>query len=128
MAFVKKYIFNKYNIIRIIIGFAIGVAVSLLNVAAVNGWTQANCYKNGFFLGAFVCVLIGLLSVLANFGSFNIFSYFPGRKTFDGHKETYTQYSERKNLERDKSKFAFIIYLVDALVLVIFALISILFN
>ena len=108
-------------------GFVIGITVAILDIASVKGWAEANCYKNGLLLGAVVCVLVGVLSILGNLGSFNIFSYYPGRKTINGYKESYTQYIERKRAERVTSKYAFIVYLIDSLIMICFAIISALF-
>lgn len=127
--FFRKYILNKYNIVRLIVAFVIGVTISILNVASYNGWTTINCYKDGLFLGAFVCVLLAFLSILSNFGTFDIFSFFPGRKrTSEGRKESYPEYAERKKGERDTSKYGFIMYFVVALFLCICACICLMLS
>ena len=121
--------FLKKNWIRMLVSFLVGLVLMVIfNAVYANegqpSWTNLNFYRDGSFIAAMSIFFIGLLGAVSNFGFFDIFSYYPGRKKKDdGKKENYGEYVERKNLERGKFNLFFLSYIIIALVYAIFSLV-----
>lgn len=121
--------FFKKNWIRMLVSFVVGLVLMAIYNASyaatgVKSWQSLEYYRDGAFISFMVITGMGLLALLAFFGAFDIFSYYPGRKKKDdGRKETYGEYVERKNLERGKFDFFFLSYILIALMYAIFSLI-----
>ena len=121
--------FLKKNWLRMLIAFAVGLGLMAIynSVYAGQGqpsWTNLRFYRDGSFIAGMTILFVGLLAVVANFGFFDIFSFYPGRKKKeDGKKENYTEYVERKNIERGKFNLFFLSYIIIALVYFTFSLV-----
>ena len=121
--------FLKKNWLRMLIAFAVGLGLMAIynSVYAGQGqpsWTNLRFYRDGSFIAGMTILFVGLLAVVANFGFFDIFSFYPARKKKeDGKKENYTEYVERKNLERGKFNLFFLSYIIIALVYLTFSLV-----
>ena len=115
------FTFLKKNYIRMIVAFVIGLILMVIyNVSYqygynVNSWAGLSYYRDGAFIAGAVLFFVGLLVLLAGFGSFDIFSFYFARKVKeDGKKENYTEYVERKRETRSKFNFSFLSYLLIA--------------
>jgi len=90
---------------------------------SAGSWDSKMSYLNGSFISAATLISLSLLSVLTQFGTFNIFTFYFGRKVKEnGHKEDLYEYSERKKESRKKYNFVFIPYLFFGLVFLIISL------
>lgn len=118
------------NYIRMIIASLIGVALMLLYIVFQNESTTKNAfsdisyYRDGAAITAAVLFFIGLLVLVGHFGTFDIFSFYPGRKKKEnGYKENYGDYVERKRIERGRLNTAFLAYIFIAFLFFMFSLI-----
>ena len=110
--------------VRFLIGFVLGVLVVVIYNWINNTWAEYIGYCNGAFIGAFLLVSIGALSVLNLFGAFDIFSFYALRKKKEnGSKEDLYEYSTRKKEERGKHKLAFIPYIFWGFVFFVISLV-----
>ena len=110
----KIGLFFKRNWIRFVVSLGIGLGllaiylVSYQNSDSVNVWTRPEYYRDGLFIAGMVVVFVGGLAIVSNFGIFDIFSYYPGRKKKeDGKKENFGDYVERKKAERSSDRNLF---------------------
>jgi len=122
-----KTFFQK-NYIRLIIAAVIGLIImAIYNLSyqfglSTNSWADLIYYRDGAFIAGMVLLFIGLLTVISQFGAFDIFSYYAGRKTKeDGTKENYTEYVERKRETRSHFNFSFLSYLIISTCFLIFS-------
>ena len=121
--------FFSKNWIRFLVSFLIGLTImTLYNISyAASGapaWSSLEYYRDGSFIAGMVVFFIGCLAVIAHFGFFDIFSFYPGRKRKEnGYKENYGDYVERKKKERGKLSLSFLSYIIIALVYLTFSLI-----
>ena len=122
--------FLKENWIRMIIAFAIGAVLMVIynlsyQSTGADSWGKLEYYRDGSFIAAMSLFFVGMLSLLSQFGAFDIFSYYPGRKVKEnGKKENFGDYVQRKNLTRGHLKFYFLSYILIALVYATFAVIT----
>ena len=122
MFFIGISSFFSKNWIRMLVAFLIGLTIMVLyNVSYASGgypsWSGAEYYRDGSFIAAMVLIFIGLLAVIAHFGLFDIFAYYPGRKRkANGYKENFGEYVERKTRERGRLSLSFLSYILIALV------------
>lgn len=114
----KVFYFIAENWLRFLIGFLLGATMIVVYNLINGSWDQPVGYCNGAFIGAFLLISIGALSVLNFFGAFDIFSFYALRKKKEnGAKEDLYEYSTRKKDERSKHKLAFIPYIFWGFVL-----------
>ena len=120
--------FLKKNLIRLIVATIIGLILMVIyNLSyqfgySVNSWGELSYYRDGAFIAGMVLFFVGLLTIVSQFGTFDIFSFYAGRKRKDdGTKENYTEYVERKNENRSKFNFAFLSYFIIATCFLIFS-------
>ena len=109
--------FLKKNYIRMIVAFVIGlILMAVFNFArGWQSWSDLSSYLNGAFIAGASLFFVGLLVLMAGFGSFDIFSFFIARKVKeDGRKENYTEYVERRREQRTTFNFSFLAYLIIA--------------
>ena len=129
MFFVGLADFFTKNWIRMLVAFLVGLTLmALYNVSQAAGgnpsWTGLEYYRDGSFIAGMILLFIGLLVVIAHFGTFDIFSFYAGRKKKEnGHKENFGDYVERKNKERGKLTLSFLSYIIVSLVFISFSLI-----
>lgn len=101
------------NWIRLLVSVAIVLTVTLIYLTFQNGWHFYIVYIDGMCLGGFTTFLIGMLVLLGDFGTFNIFSYYAGRKKLpNGKKEDFYNYSERVKEQRKNKKLDFLPYTI----------------
>ena len=133
MFFVGIADFFAKNWIRLIVAFFVGLTLmALYNLSYALGgypsWTNLEYYRDGSFIAGMMLFFVGILVILAHFGAFDIFSFYPLRKRKEnGYKENYGDYVERKTKERGKLSLSFLSYFIIALVFIIFSVI-LLFN
>lgn len=123
----KIGLFFQKNWIRFVASLVLGLAVVCLYnfshqiALKINPWVLAYYYRDSLFLAGMVVVFVGGLAIVANFGIFDIFSYYPGRKKKEnGKKENYGDYVERKKLERsaDRNLYFLPYFIVGSIFLV----------
>lgn len=123
------YEFLKQNWIRFIISIVYAVGVFLAYMFLNNGWNSLSYYGSGLFIAGFTLILIGGLSLVNQFGQFNIFSFIFNNKRIDGRKETLAEYGERKELQRSKKSIPFLPYMIiGVLVTIASVIIYIIYN
>ena len=122
--------FLKHNWLRMLIALIVGIIITIVyliayqNAEKTNTWNQLCYYRDGTFIAGMVLVCIGGLTVVGQFGIFDIFSYYPGRKKKeDGHKENYGEYVERKRMERSHSNLFFLSYFIIGSIYLIFSIV-----
>ena len=121
--------FFRKNWIRMLVSFGIGLALMILYnisyaVRGANSWGSLEYYRDGSFIAGMALFFVGLLALISHTGFFDIFSFYPRRKRKeDGTKENYTEYVERKTIERGKLTLSFLSYIFIALLYVIFSLV-----
>ena len=124
----KIGLFFQKNWIRFVACLLIGVAIVCLYnfghqiALKINPWGLAYYYRDSFFLAGMVVVSAGGLAICANFGIFDIFSYYPGRKKKEnGKKENYGDYVQRKQLERssDRNLYFLPYFIVGSIFLIV---------
>ena len=121
--------FFRENWIRLLVSFLIGIILMVLYNVINKGvdapsWSRLEYYRDGSFIAAMALFFIGLLALISQFGFFDIFSFFAGRKRKeDGKKENFGEYVERKNLTRGHIRLYFLSYILIALIYAIFSLI-----
>ncbi len=123
----KIGLFFKKNWIRFVVSIGIGIImICIYNFGhqislKINPWVLPYFYRDSLFIAGMVVVLTGGLSIMSNFGVFDIFSFYPGRKKKeDGKKENYGDYVERKKAERSSEKNLYFLpyFIVGALFLI----------
>ena len=83
--------FFKKNWIRFLAALAVGIVFVVIYLVAyqsavnkgeekLNVWVMPEYYRDGLFIAGMIVVFMGALAVVASFGIFDIFSYYPGRK------------------------------------------------
>ena len=124
--------FFKKNWIRFLTALAVGIVFVVIYLVAyqsavnkgeekLNVWVMPEYYRDGLFIAGMIVVFMGALAVVASFGIFDIFSYYPGRKKKEnGYKENYGDYVNRKKLERSSNKNPFYLsyFIIGALFLI----------
>ena len=124
--------FFKKNWIRFLAALAAGIVFVVIYLVAyqsavnkgeekLNVWVMPEYYRDGLFIAGMIVVFMGALAVVASFGIFDIFSYYPGRKKKEnGYKENYGDYVNRKKLERSSNKNPFYLsyFIIGALFLI----------
>ena len=124
--------FFKKNWIRFLVALAVGIVFVVIYLVAyqsavnkgeekLNVWVMPEYYRDGLFIAGMIVVFMGALAVVASFGIFDIFSYYPGRKKKEnGYKENYGDYVNRKKLERSSNKNPFYLsyFIIGALFLI----------
>ena len=121
--------FFRHNWIRMLISLGVGLAImSIYNASyqssGASAWSKIEYYRDGSFIAAMTLIFVGLLSLLTHFGAFNMFSFYFNRKRKDnGYKENYTEYSERKRIERGSLDLYFLSYIIIGLLFLIFSII-----
>ena len=84
-------------------------------------------YRDGATIGGFALIFFGLLLVLNHFGAFDIFNYFFQRKKKeDGSKEIYSEFVERKRIEKGRLNLSFLPYLIIGCLYILFSVIALL--
>lgn len=108
--------FIQKNWIRFVVSLAIGLAISIIYMSVntyLGSWKDIMFYCNATFIASFLLFAIGVLTLLNNFGGFDIFSFLIMRKPYnEARKENLYEYSERKKEERKKYKLVFLPYLI----------------
>lgn len=108
----KKIFLHSPMKYLISLGIMICVTVVFLSIKGFNYLVN---YSNAFFIGGALFVGIGLLSIVTNLGTFDIFSY-SGRYVINRIKnvdvDRFPEYCENKKEKRKKLKFEFVPYLV----------------
>ena len=129
----KIGLFFKENWIRFLASIAVGLIFMLIynlvlqSTTDVNIWAMLSSYRDGATIAGFVLFFFGLLIVLAHFGAFDIFNFFFARKKKeDGSKEIYSEYVERKRMEKSHLNLSFLPYLIVGGLYLLFSLIAIL--
>ncbi len=107
----KIGLFFKKNWIRFLVSVLTATTLLIVYLVAyqnadnINTWVVPAYYRDGLFIAGMVVVFFGGLAIVSNFGIFDIFSFYPGRKKKeDGKKENYGDYVQRKKLERSSEK------------------------
>ncbi len=125
------YFFRK-NWIRFVAALVVGIIFVVIYLVAyqnavnkgdnkLNVWILPEYYRDGLFIAGMIVIFMGALAVVANFGIFDIFAYYPARKKKEnGKKENFGDYVERKRLERSSNKNPFYLpyFIVGALFLI----------
>jgi hypothetical protein len=126
MSAIKSFFLKNY--IRLIVAFAIGLILMVVyNLSyqfghSVNAWANLSYYRDGAFIAGMVIFFIGLLAIISQFGAFDIFSFYAGRKRKeDGTKENYTEYVERKRESRTHFNLGFLSYFIISTCFLIFS-------
>ena len=129
----KIVTFFKENWIRFLACIGVGAIFMVLynlvlqSTTDVNIWTMLSSYRDGATIGGFALFFFGLLLILAHFGAFDIFNFFFARKKKeDGSKEIYSEYVERKRIEKGHLRLYFLPYLIVGGLYLLFSLIAIL--
>ena len=125
--------FFKENWIRFLVCIGVGgIFIVLYNLMLqsttdVNIWVLLSSYRDGATIGGFVLFFFGLLLILGHFGAFDIFNFFFGRKKKeDGTREIYSEYVERKRMEKGHLNLSFLPYLIVGSLYLLFSVIAIL--
>ena len=122
--------FFKENWIRMIIAFVVGSILMVIYNASyastgADSWGKLEYYRDGSFIAAMSLLFVGLLALISHFGVFDIFSFYPMRKTKEnGKKENFGDYVTRKNEARGHLKLYFLSYIIIAFVYGVFAVIA----
>lgn len=123
----KQSLFRKmflHSPIKYIVSIIIGSLFVILTLY-IQGFNYLMSYEDGFFVAGSVLICVGLLSLLSNYGAFDLLSY-SGKYVFNMSKkkkiERYPEYVENKVLIRKKLKYKWIPYIVVG---ILFILISI---
>ena len=99
----------------------------LQSTTDVNIWAMLSSYRDGATIGGFALFFFGLLLILSHFGAFDIFSFmFARKKKEDGSKEIYSEYVERKRMEKGHLNLFFLPYLIVGSLYLLFSVIAIL--
>ena len=99
----------------------------LQSTSGVNIWVLLSSYRDGATIAGFVLFFFGLLLILSHFGAFDIFNFFFQRKKKeDGKKEIYSEYVERKRMEKGHLNLFFLPYLIVGSLYLLFSVIAIL--
>ena len=110
--------------VRYIVSLIICVTIAIVYVAFQNGWTLLFSWGNGITAGGAIMILIGLLVLVSQFGAFDIFGY--AFSSLRGQKRKYHdlyEYSENKNVERKKTVYYFVPYIVVGIIVLIIGII-----
>lgn len=87
----------------------------IIGTLSIKGFNYLVNYCNAFFIAGALFIGIGLLSIVTNFGTFDIFSY-SGRYVINRIKnvsvERFPEYTDNKKEKRKKLKFEFVPYMV----------------
>lgn len=98
----------------------------IISILSSKGYNLLINYCNAFFISGALFIGIGCLSILTNFGAFDVFSY-SGRYVVNRIRnvdvERYPEYSENKKEKRKKFRFNFVPYMVLGLIALIVAII-----
>ena len=129
----KIGLFFKKNWIRFVACIVVGALfmvlynVLLQSSTDVNIWVMLSSYRDGATIAGFVLFFFGLLLILGHFGAFDIFNFFFARKKKeDGSKEIYSEYVERKRMEKGHLNLFFLPYLIVGSLYLLFSVIAIL--
>lgn len=129
MFFVGVIDFFAKNWIRMVAAFFVGLTMmAIYNMSYAFGgypaWTGLEYYRDGSFVAGMILFFVGLLVVIAHFGTFDIFAFYPTRKRKEnGHKENFGDYVQRRNKERGRLTLSFLSYILIALIFIAFSLI-----
>lgn len=126
MSAIKSFFLKNY--IRLIVSLVIGlILMTIYNLSyqfglSVNAWSNLSYYRDGAFIAGMVLLFIGLLAIISQFGAFDIFSFYAGRKRKeDGSKENYTEYVERKRETRGRFNITFLSYFIISTCFLVFS-------
>ena len=129
----KIGLFFKENWIRFLASIGVGAIFMLIynlvlqSTSDVNIWAMLSSYRDGATIAGFALFFFGLLLILAHFGAFDIFNFFFQRKKKeDGSKEIYSEYVERKRMEKGHLNLFFLPYLIVGSLYLLFSVIAIL--
>ena len=118
-------LFFKRHWIKFLVCILLGVGLMSLYNTSAGRWDLIGSYSNGCFVAGAVLVLLGLLSVVTNFGAFNLASFYFNRKRIEegGRKENYAEYTNRKEEERASYRLGFLPYMIVGVVYIAVSLI-----
>ncbi len=118
---VINFLFKHW--IRLLVALGIAIILFLIYMF-VNGWSYKVNYMNATFVAGASLFFIGCLSLLANFGAFNIFSYLPMRRRKEnGSRETYSEYNNRVEDTHKKDRFICVPYFEVGIIFLVVSLI-----
>ena len=125
--------FFKENWIRFVASIGVGAIFMVIynailqSTTSVNIWALLSSYRDGATIGGFVLFFFGLLLILSHFGAFDIFNFFFGRKKKeDGTREIYSEYVQRKRMEKGHLNLYFLPYLIVGSLFLLFSVIALL--
>lgn len=125
--FVKIFI---HSWLKYVVAIFVSIVIILI-VLSSKGFKHLVSYCDGLFISGGVLIGVGLLSLLASYGSFDIFSY-SGKYVYNKIKnksvERYPEYSKNKALNREKAQFGYIPYLVVGIMEIIISAILLIIN
>ena len=104
----KKIFFH--SLMKYIISFVFGIVVLGIKMIIDNSATSLLTYTNGTFIGGFMLICFGGLSVINYFGGFDIFQVMVAKKGENGKKPTLNEFSQMKAEKRKKNKYVFVPY------------------
>lgn len=108
----------KYLILIII-----GIILMVINVGVKGDWQYIGFYIDGAFIAGTVLILLGGLSFVNYEGTFDIFSYLGTKRTKNGQKITYREYSEVVKEEKIKKGYVFIPYIIVGIIYILIGII-----
>ena len=130
---IKIGLFFKENWIRFVASFGFGLFLMVIynlilqSASETNIWAYLSSYRDGATIAGFVLVFFGLLLVIGHFGAFDIFSYYLLRKKKEnGKKEIYSEYVERRRMEKGHLNLFFLPYLIVGSLFILFSVIALL--
>ena len=113
-------LFFKRYWIKFLVCVLLGFTLMAIYNSSAGRWDQLSSYCNGSFIGGAALFFIGMLSIVNNFGAFDLASFYFMRKQFDEtRKENYGEYVSRRGDERSKSRFGFLPYVIVGFVFII---------
>lgn len=123
VSFFRQYLFTSYNRLRFVVSAIFAILIFVLDLINVGRFDQFGSYCSAFGISAFFQLLLAGLAFVGNQGAFDIFGFYPSRKRVNGKKENYREFVERKNKDRELTKFGFMPYIFVGLILLFFSLI-----
>ncbi len=121
--------FFRKHWIKHVVAIVMGALLIVIYQSVNNSWGDIAGWYNSTSIAGAVLVLIGGLSVMNNFGTFNLASfYFMRHRVDEKRKENYYEYTVRKAEDRKKDRLTFLpyvligaLYLIASLILILVA-------
>lgn len=114
-----------HSLVKYIVSLIIGI-ILVITTLSIKGFSYLVSYEDAFFIAGAVVIFIGILSLLSNYGAFDLLAY-SGKYVYNMSKkrkvERYPDYVENKIAIRKKMKYKWIPYVVVGCVFIIIAII-----